>query len=191
MKSSIEKFWKIPYQLLLVILIILCGASVYQLRDNNQHMVELRNKVYQADENGQGVEASLNNLRTYVYSHMNTNLSSGGNSIKPPIQLAHTYQRLVDEVNAKAQAANSKIYTDAQNYCQGLNPTDFSGKNRVPCVTAYVTSHGVNIPAVPAGLYEFDFVSPIWSPDLAGWLAVLSGLMGIATLVNYLHRKLW
>ena len=49
---------------------------------------------------------------------MNTNLSSGGNAIKPPIQLKYTYERLLATEQAKTAASNSKIYTEAQAYCQ-------------------------------------------------------------------------
>ena len=185
----IKKILSIPAKALLITSLVLCLFSVFALRSNNQHMIDLRTKVYQADENGQGVEQALKNLRVYVYSHMNTNLSSGGNTIKPPIQLSHTYQRLVDEANAKAQSENSKIYTDAQNYCQKLNSTDFSGRNRVPCVTEYVSSHGVTIPEIPAGLYKFDFVSPTWSPDLAGFLVVLTAVSLLILLANFLYRR--
>jgi hypothetical protein len=73
------------------------------LRHNNETMVKLRTAVYEADKNSGDVNTTLNKLRKYVYAHMNTDLSSGGNTIKPPIQLQHTYERL--------QAAEQKKLT--------------------------------------------------------------------------------
>ncbi len=116
---------------------------------------------------------------------MNTNLSSGGNNIKPPIQLKYTYERLQTAEQQQVDAVNAKVYTDAQNYCQAQNSVDFSGRNRVPCVQAYVTSHGIKANPIPATLYEFDFVSPTWSPDLAGWSLLLSGMLFIAFIIRF------
>jgi hypothetical protein len=111
-------------------------------------MVQLRDKVYVADKNNGDINGALNNLRQYVYNHMNTDLSSGGNSIKPPIQLKYTYERL------QAQQ-------------------DFA------------IHHGQTPAPISAALYKFDFVSPNWSPDLAGWSLVLSALFLLAFIVSF------
>ncbi len=154
-------------------------------------MVGLRAAVYTADKDNKDVNTALNNLRKYVYSHMNTNLSGGNNNIKPPIQLKYTYQRLYQDQQGQVEAANQKIYTDAQNYCQSINQAYF-GTTRVPCVQNYVVNHGVkeaNI-NIPAGLYQFDFVSPSWSPDLAGWSLVASLILLAATCLRFAISKL-
>lgn len=145
-------------------------------------MLTLRNSVYVADKNNGDVSLALNELRLFVHGHMNTGLSSGTNAIKPPIQLKYTYERLVQAEEARAEQANAKVYTEAQNYCQAQNSTDFSGRNRVPCVSDYVTSHGVSVNTVPSALYQFDFISPIWSPDLAGWSLVLEVALAVSLI---------
>ena len=156
-------------------------------------MVKLRAEVYAADQAGGDVNKALNNLREYVYGHMNTNLSSGGNAIKPPIQLKYTYERLLEAEQQKNASSNSQIYTDAQNYCQTLVPAGASGRGRIPCVQDYVTSRGVKTTPIPTGLYQFDFVSPTWSPDLAGWSIVFAGLalggFSYTFLLNWLTRR--
>lgn len=171
-------------------LIICLGA----LRSNNQKMVELREQVYVADKSGEGVNDSINALRSHVYAHMNTNLSSGSNGIKPPLQLKYTYERLLEAEQKKAELAGSSIYTDAQNYCQEQNSQDFSGRNRVPCVQEYIALHQATVINIPTSAYQFDFVSPTWSPDLAGW-SLLAGLIfglsaGLALLFRLLAHKL-
>jgi hypothetical protein len=166
----------------LIVALLFTGASIYELRANNLQMVVLRNAVYAADKNNGDVNGALKTLQTYVTAHMNTDLSSGPNGAYPPIQLQYTYQRL-EQAQAQAQLnqnqANSQLYTEAQAYCQKQDSTDFSGRNRVPCIIQYVQSHGISnftVQTIPASLYEFDFISPSWSPDLAGWSLVATAV---------------
>lgn len=191
-KKAASYFIRVPYWVFLALFLISLLVSVAALRHNNQTMIKLRNAVYIADKNNGDVNTALNNLRRYVYGHMNTNLSSGNNAIRPPIQLKYTYQRLQAQEQAQVQAANSKLYTEAENYCQAQIPANlsFSGRARVPCVTDYVTTHGISPTAVPAALYEFDFLSPTWSPDLAGWSLVFSFIFLVAFVVSFAVDRL-
>lgn len=189
MRKHVKKAADIHYRWWLGLFLVSAIITVFALRANNQHMVKLRNDVYAADESGQGVEAALDKLRTYVYGHMNTNLSSGNSAIKPPIQLKYTYQRLVGNSLAQAQAANEKIYNDAQNYCQSINQA-FYGTTRVPCVQNYVSEHAPQaLPrAVPAALYQFDFLSPSWSPDLAGFALLVTCILFICLMIAVIRQ---
>jgi hypothetical protein len=170
-----KKQWFNPWYLV-VAFGIFGLISVFALRHNYATMVDLREKVYTADKNDDHVEAALQNLRTYVTGHMNTNLNSASNGVYPPVQLKYTYERLVAANNKTP--TNSKVYTNAQHYCEAQIPTGFSGRYRLSCIEDYISKHGGGDTAtVPDSLYKFDFVSPTWSPDLAGWslaLAVLS-----------------
>lgn len=158
-------------------------VCVGALRNNNQTMGDLRSNVYSADKNDGDVVNALQKLQAYVTTHMNTSLVSGENPVYPPIQLQYTYQRLQDEAKLKAAAANATLYSQAQAYCEQQNPTDFSGRNRVPCIEQYVTSRGgQKAAAIPDSMYKFNFASPRWSPDLAGWTLLLTILLGIVTL---------
>ncbi|HUS25946.1 MAG TPA: hypothetical protein VMY99_01185 [Nevskiaceae bacterium] len=167
-------------------LFVACAVlSVFALRGNNLTMVQLRNDVYQADKDNGDVEAALQKLRAYVYGHMNTNLSGGGNAAYPPVQLKYTYQRLQQAEQVRINAANSQIYTDAQAYCERLYPHSVSGGPRVPCIGNYVSSHGVTAKTIPDALYKFNFTSPSWSPDLAGWSLVASALLLGLTILRF------
>jgi hypothetical protein len=164
--------------------------SIYALRQNNVTMIKLRNQVYQADQDNKDVEGSLRTLREYVYAHMNTDLTSGGNSIYPPIQLKYSYDRALAAAGGGSDQ-NSKIYTDAQTECERQFPHGLYGSNRIPCIQSYISSHGIKEAALPtASLYEFDFVSPRWSPDLAGWSLVASVLC-LGLFVIRLSSELW
>ena len=168
------------------------GLGVVGLRENNLQMVQLRNAVYVADKNDGDVQAALQQLQLYVTNHMNTDLSVGPNAPYPPIQLVYTYDRAVQAASAKVGAANAKIYIDAQAYCEGILK---KGQllNRVQCVQQYVHDHGVtDIPVVPDGLYKFDFATPVWSPDIAGWSLVIAAMSSVIfagwSLVRWLLR---
>jgi hypothetical protein len=174
-----------------LVLAVLSGfVCLFALRSNNLHMVSLRNAVYQADKDNGNVEAALRNLREFVYGHMNTDLASGPNAVHPPIQLKYTYDRLVTAENKQVQAANAAIYPAAQAYCQAKIPTGFSGRYRISCIDAYVKSHGATAKAIPKNLYEFDFVSAKWSPDLAGWSLLATILLAVIGLGSWLADKL-
>jgi hypothetical protein len=165
------------------------AVSGFALRSNYQHMTKLRAAVYQADKDNGDVSKALTNLQHYVVRHMNTDLTTGPNPVYPPIQLQHTYERIRAE---STKANNSQIYTQAQAICEQQNPNDFSGRNRVPCIEAYVESHGVvRTQQIPDSLYKFDFLSPIWSPDLAGWSLVATTVFLIAgTVLWIVDRRL-
>jgi hypothetical protein len=181
MPKILKRLSEISVRTILYLLIASSLICVMALRHNNQTMIGLRDEVYAADKDNKDVNAALNNLRQYVYAHMNTNLSSGNNNIKPPIQLKYTYQRLVQAQQNQIQTANQKLYADAQSTCRSVGDTSFD----TACVQNYVVGHGgqgdINI---PAGLYQFDFVSPSWSPDLAGWSLLLSTILLLALLLK-------
>lgn len=170
--GKIKIIRRLKARFFLILALVLTILTVFALRANNEEMVRLRNAVYQADKSGQNVQGALNNLQSYVTSHMNTSLTSGNTSVYPPIQLKYTYQRLVQAQNNSSANSNSKIYSDAEYYCQSKIPVGFSGRYRVPCIEQYISTHGLNNGAIPTSLYEFDFISPSWSPDLAGWLVI-------------------
>jgi hypothetical protein len=180
-KKRLHHLWRrlrpIKPRYFLLLAVIFAGLSVYGLRANNLHMVELRDKVFQADKDNGDTETALRNLRQYVYGHMNTSLTSGNSTIYPPIQLRNSYDRAIAAQKAANPDTNSQIYIDAQKECEKEFPRGLSGSGRIPCIQEYIASHGIQKQdAIPASLYEFDFVSPRWSPDLAGWSLVATTL---------------
>jgi hypothetical protein len=179
-----KKHWFNPWYLV-VAFGIFGLISVFALRHNYAHMVDLREKVYTADKNNGDVETALEELRAYVIGHMNTNLNSASNGVYPPVQLKYTYERLV--AASGATSTNSQVYTDAQKYCEAQIPTGFSGRYRLNCIESYIAQHGGGtVASIPDSLYKFDFVSPTWSPDVAGW----SMLLAIVSLAVFLLIQL-
>ena len=181
--------WLRPRYFLILALVsgVVC---IFALRANNEHMIKLRTAVYAADQNNTDVQAPLKALQAYVTAHMNTNLTTGSSAVYPPIQLKYTYDRLVTAQSDAATQANTQLYTDAQHYCEQQDPTDFSGHNRVPCIEQYVQTHDTQLPSIPEALYEFSFISPDWSPDLAGWSLVITALSGLLFIVTLVAARL-
>ena len=176
---KLKRLRAVPHWGLFVAGILLLFISVLALRANNQKMIELRAAVFAADEQDVDIEKALTELMEHVHRHMNTSLTAGDNDIRPPIQLKYRYERLVLQAQAARSTAN--MYTDAQNYCEQQISTGFSGSNRLQCIRDYIDRQGaaaieVNI---PNELYMFDFVSPNWSPDLAG-LSLAAGVLCLA-----------
>lgn len=178
----------INYWTCLALAIFFGVVAVLSLRANNLEAVRLRNEVLRVDKADGDVEKALQELRKYIYSHMHTSLASDTN-VYPPVQLKFSYDRLVLAEKQRVEAAMSKVYIDAQRICEQQNPTDFSGRNRVPCIEQYVTSHRIAEQPIADDLYKFDFASPVWSPDLAGISLVLAGLFTALGVASFLTEQ--
>lgn len=150
--------------------------AIHGLRQNNFKMIELRDAVVKADQENGDVEKALQQLRSHVHGHMNTNLSSGNFAIKPPIQLKARYERLTAQNQEKVKQANIEINAKGEALCAAQFPAGGLNPPRVACLQDYMAVNAVKSDPVPDELYKFDFVSPSWSPDLAGWSIVLSVL---------------
>ncbi len=164
-------------------------VSVEALRANNEHMIQLRTAVYTADQKNVHVEEALKQLQAYVTSHMNTDLSGGNNAVYPPIQLKYTYDRLVQAESEALAQTNSAFYSTAQQYCE----QQFSGSSlitRVNCTENYLQTHDIQhqLVPIPDALYKFAFISPRWSPDLAGWSLVIAAVSLLLTVLSFVIR---
>lgn len=159
-----------------IAIVITAGVAVTALRNNSLRAVELRDRVLQVDKENGNTEAALRDLREHVYTHMNSNLAVPGGAY-PPIQLKYRYERLAAAEKERVAQVNAKLYTEAQAHCESMIPTGRS-LNRIDCIQNYITSKGgAKENAIPDDLYKFDFVPPVWSPDLAGWSLVVLGVL--------------
>ncbi len=159
--------------ILLVVSLISAVIFVVSMRSNYSEMVELREAVKVADENNKDVEKALQNLREHVHSHMNTDLTSGANAIRPPIQLKGEYERLLKKEQSKVKQANENVAEKAKSICASRYPAGGLNPPRVACIQDYIQENSVEVGGVQDDLYKFDFVSPKWSPDLAGFSLVV------------------
>lgn len=181
---------KIKPRYFLILSVLFLAVGIVSLRQNNYHMIQLRDAVATADKQNGDVEGALRDLREYVYSHMNTDLSSGNNAIKPPIQLKYRYERLVANEEKDVKAENEKVKQAGERVCAKKFPASGLNPQRVKCVAAYINSNSVISGSVPSDLYKFDFVSPVWSPDRAG-LSLLASLIFFAAFITRSAVGLW
>jgi hypothetical protein len=157
--------------------------SVIGLTQNSKGAKERYDTLIAVDQAGGDVETALNDLRTFIYSHMNTQIGSE-TGIRPPIQLKGTYERLVAAEEQKLAKANEAIYAAAQNECEQKFSAGSLRNGRVQCVEEYLLANGVQAQPVEDDFYKFDFVPPRWSADLAGISILLAGIFGLIFAVD-------
>lgn len=154
------------------------------LRQNYRTMDHLRQAVITADQRDGNTEKALNELRSFVFAHMNTDLSSGPTPIKPPIQLKGHYERLLAADKERVKQTNVTVAAQAETACQGQFPEQGPNVARITCVQNYIAANAASERTIPSELYKFDFKSPAWSPDRAG----ISLVIGAASLVLFVLR---
>lgn len=181
---------RVNYGYFLVLAVIFAVISVFALRQNNLTAIKLRDEVLRVDKENGDVESALRDLRTHIHGHMNSNLATN-TSVYPPIQLKYRYERLVQAEKERVTKTNSNLYIDAQAHCERTLPSGNIGSSRLNCIQSYLDSHpDVTDYPVQDAAYKFDFVSPSWSPDLAGMSLVLASFF--ATLFGLrLGIELW
>ncbi len=190
---------------LFVITVLVGFVTVTALRLNNLGMVERRDAVYAADNEGDKakITAALTNLQRYVGSHMNTSLGNG-------VYLQKSYERARDAALSQAGDAsnpNSAAYKQASIECQSrfVGGVASFRNDYVQCVIERVAtlsagSDPFNSLQLPrADLYRYDFVSPLISLDLAGFftlviltltLVILGRILLALAYRSLLHSKL-
>lgn len=196
-KRKLHHLWrtirKVKYWYFLVAAVVFAALAVSALRHNNLRALELRDEVLKVDRENGDTEAALKKLREHIYAHMNTNLATN-TSVYPPIQLKYRYERLVAAEKARVEQSKSNVYNDAQVHCERTSPQSFYGAGRLPCIQAYIDSHPIPAQAqeqpIPDALYKFNFESPRWSFDLAGWSIILSGIFFMLFAIRLL-LELW
>lgn len=191
-KRHLHHIWRqlrrLSYWYFLIAFVASSFVFILAYRNNNLTALRLRDQLLANDQAGTHVEESLDSLRSYIYGHMNASLAGGPDSIYPPIQLKGTYNRMVAAEQQQVAASNAQIAVQADNSCLGQFPGEKTGY--LLCVQNYEAGHDVMAQPIPADLYKFDFISPRWSPDLAGWSLVLA----IVFLVLFVFRyglELW
>lgn len=188
MHHALVRLRQVKYAYLLAAFAATGTCFVLAYRNNNLTALKLRDELLAVDKNDGDVEAALKKLRTYTYGHMNAGLSSD-NGVYPPIQLKYRYERLLAEAKAtsKPQPRNDQqIAADAAAHCGVAIGV------RNACVQAYQEKQVTRqqpATTIPDALYKFDFVSPAWSPDLAGWSLVATLLIGLVLLVRFAAQR--
>lgn len=181
---------------LVVLLIMAAFLSATFLRLNNVGMIERRAAVYAADEAGdrQQLEKRLYDLQRYVSTHMNADPGR--------IALEHSYARQYEaeleqfQANRSGESSNDVVQRvrqacDAQAAAGGWGRyTTQADPRYVDCINkewekypAGEASASEFIPPAVAPYYQ-TFVSPLWSPDYAGWSVVVTGVIALVIIAR-------
>ena len=158
-------------------------------------MVQRRAAVISADSAGDQTATiqRLYDLQQFVSAHMNTDLGKG-------VYLEDSYNRDYQVWQTKVYGdanPNGNIYKKAQDVCA----PKFSHYSTayLQCTTSELAKYpaasepGTDTSAPKPTSYIHAYVSPIWSPDFAGWsllTCVVIVLMIIARLVSLIVLKL-
>lgn len=157
--------------------------AVIGLRINQGKASELTSKVIAADQAGEDTAAALTDLRDFVSEHMNTSTR---------VELAASYDRAVKKAQQAATAeADEELLARAQAKCdkQGVSSVE-----QAQCVREFLAANleeGSNPKPVDLpekSQFVFAFVSPLWSPDLAGLSLLAALLFSIWALVAFVRK---
>ncbi|HUC96380.1 MAG TPA: hypothetical protein VMR16_01815 [Candidatus Saccharimonadales bacterium] len=172
----------------LVIILILAGfVSATFLRLNNIGMVERRTAVYAADKVGDNAvtQNRLYDLQRYVSTHMNTAMGGG-------VFLSATYKRDAQALYEQESATgdpNGNIYVKAQQVCapQYTSWSPAYVQCTVNQLAKYPSWNDLNNPVTPpTGPYTYAYVSPLWSPDFAGWSVLVCVVILIMIIARFI-----
>lgn len=178
------------WQLVILFLLSLFVAATF-LRLNNVGMIERRDAVYSADKNSDEyvVADRLYDLQRYAATHMNA--SSGD------VYLDNLYKKGVQAAIEKVEKKNA---ASSKKSAEILRQAYITCKTRYPGYSlAYTLCVGAEQDKIPANtvdvaiaefpspsLYRHSFISPLWSPDYAGWSVVVSFVLGTAVILRIL-----
>jgi hypothetical protein len=172
-----------------ILAILMTTLAGFSLRHNYVRAGELKKAVEIADARNGDTEAALRELRSFVYAHMNANLSTD-NSIQHPIQLKNQYDQLVAAEAERVKQENITVNQKATSVCEAQFPGGTFNQPKVNCIQEYVAANAVKPKDIPPEFYKFDFISPRWSPDLAGISILVAVLLWIAWCLVVLVDKL-
>jgi preprotein translocase subunit SecF len=121
---------------------------------------------------------------------MNTNLRAGSSSSEAPIQLTDTYNRLVaaEQARVASVGGNSAVYAAAQQKCASKT----TESEKLQCIQQYLTDNGGNkfqLSLPSKEFYTFDFISPAWSPDIAGISVLIACLFSVLLILRLIAGR--
>ena len=169
--------------LTLATLVLTAFLAIGGLRHNNQIMGQLRTAVFLADRDGGDVEAALRRLRDHVIHHMNADLvqnreTTANSQTEKPIQLTYSYYRdslAAHQTTVDQLSPEMAVSLEAARAICEVDTVPIS--ERLTCLqTETQRLGGTGYPQIEPlvkDFYVFDYVSPDWSPDLAGWSIVI------------------
>lgn len=199
LKKWLKKLRPLKNWQLFILLVPILFVSVELLRRDHIKMVELRDAVLIADEEGDDAKIieSLNSLKDFAFSNIVINIvdNNGNQDITfgtGPFYLERTYTRAaltaLEEAEQSFQSddnPNGNIYKAASEICQPIairNGWAWNNPNYVNCMMTEISKYPETdqeikdsiIAKVPSTeLYRYNFASPIWAPTFTGFVLLV------------------
>ena len=207
LKQTHLKIWQ-----LILILIPLMFIAATLLRYDHLEMMRLKEAVATADKEGDDAETvkKIEELKTFTFSHIVVNVveKNGVSKITfgtGPIYLEEQYQRKVAALIAEAEATvddysnpNGNVFAEAMAVCKPQaieNGWAWDSNEYIGCMTAEINNHpttdviddaiAVKIPS--AGLYRYDFISPVWAPCASGWTIIVCLIVIVVIFMRFIR----
>jgi len=175
------------WQLLLVLMLVGFVAATF-LRLNNVGMVQRLEAVEAADKEGRDEDMfnRVYDLQRYTASHMNAStgqfdlVEQYNRDVKKVLENASDDTNPNGNVNAKAAAVCDPQFTwGSPAYVQCF----IEELNKYPAAPDIENSLDLPNPA----LYRHSFISPLWSPDFAGFSTLIFIVIALIILGRWLH----
>ncbi|MFZ2545180.1 MAG: hypothetical protein WAW80_04340 [Candidatus Saccharimonadales bacterium] len=199
MHHSMRQLQRVKTWQLIILLLLIGFVAATFLRLNNIGMDQRRDAVLTADKTGdsEAIQSRLYDLQRYVSSHMNADMGS--------IYLENQYKRDSQAIIDKASGDNNpngNIYKKAQENC-APRFTHYS-QAYLQCTLDYLAQYAPagdpasSVVLPKADAYRHSFVSPLWSPDFAGFstlaclliiLMIIARLIGLFVLRTILKMR--
>lgn len=176
-RRSIKQLQKIKTWQLILLLVLMGFVSATFLRMNNTAMVQRRNAVLSADKSGDVNEmrGRIYDLQRWSAAHMNADTGT--------FYLQEQYNRDAQRAFKDASEVSNdslQAHIKAEAVCH----PQFHGWSTayMQCfmneLAKYPGTDKLPEPKLPSpALYRYSFVSPLWSPDFAGWSIVVCGII--------------
>ncbi len=172
-KRNVKRLQHIKtWQLVLLLLLGVFIAATF-LRLNNIGMIQRRDAVLRADAGADTTvtQTRLYDLQRYVAAHMNADMGT----IYLEGQYKRDSQKAIDAASSDSNP-NGNVFKRAQEVC-APRYANLGGYSQAyqQCVIGELNSFSpsenpVSQVALPkADQYRFSFISPVWSPDFAGF----------------------
>lgn len=164
--------------------VVLMGVGLYFRQDNARQARLQADKLVQVDITATPSAQQIDELKSYVASHMGASVS---------FTLKGSYDRAQVAAQAAASAASSassQLYAEAQKACAGRGSSVAQARCNQEYLSARLSAAPTPapVPAPKAETYRYQLKAPFWTPDLAGAL-LLGGAVSLLLSLPYQKLK--
>lgn len=186
-RRSIKQLQVVKTWQLIILLVLMLFITATFLRLNNVGMISRRNAVAAADKSGDidQIQQRLYDLQRYAAAHMNADTGV--------MYLQGQYNRDVQRQAEAASTTGSTKALEIRRAAEDVCKPQFNGWSPayVQCYVNELNKHpsdeiSAQLTPPSSALYRYSFVSPLWSPDFAGFSLLVSILIALFIFLRLL-----